>query len=277
MPASHPLTRTTRWGLIIFGLLTVGYIYIYQQMPLPEGWNDSVLNFSIAIAAFAGAITSSFIWTRFEKGESPRSIWRPFAWGLWLWATAELCWAASDMFIEIPDISPIDIPWVAAFAPLGVSLLRQFRLVYSPTPQVERKWLMLTLGGVAGGAILTTLALHLLAKQADQAWYETLLLVFYPFADLALAIPAILLARLFGRGLWGRAWIGLLVMAVSDAIYSVLVFSGIYASSAEQGNLLSLLADVSYFDAYLLLALFCVVQWVLLRYGPPPAASRSLS
>ncbi len=276
MPATHPVSRTTRWGLIVFGPLTLGYVYIYQQMPLPEGWNDIVLNFSIALAALAGAIISSFIWIRFEKGEAPRSIWRPFAWGLWLWATAELSWAISDLFTEVPDISPIDIPWIAAFAPLGVSLLRQFRLVYSPARQQERKWLAIALGGVAGGTILTTLLLHLLAKSADQAWYETLLLVFYPFADLALAIPAILLARLFGRGLWGRAWIGLLVMAVSDAIYSVLVFSGIYASSAEQGNLLSLLADVSYFDAYLLLAISCVMQWVLLRYGPPPAASRAL-
>lgn len=121
----------------------------------------------------------------------------------------------------------------------------------------------------------STLGLHLLGK-TEQAWHETLLLVFYPYADLALAVAAILLARAFGRGLWGRAWIGLLVMSVSDAIYSVLEFSGIYSASAEQGNLLSLLADVSYFASYVLLALFCIAQLVLLRHGPPPARSRLL-
>lgn len=270
MNTQNPIAHSIRKGFVFLVILTAFYIYFYQRTPLPKGWNDAVLNFSIVLSAVACALVATAVWKAFEKDEAPRLIWRAFAWGLWLWAAAELIWATLALFLEdMPEITIADLPWVVAFAPLAFAFLRQFQLIYAPSPRQTRKWVLIAIGGVLIGTTLGTLVLQIGGGKTEQVWYETFLVIFYPFADLALALAALHLSRIFGRGLWGRAWWGLLVFVVSDGLYSLLTFSGIYAQAAERGNLLSLLTDVLYFGAYLLLGLACYTQWLLLKHGPP--------
>jgi hypothetical protein len=51
-------------------------------------------------------------------------------------------------------------------------------------------------------------------------------------------------------------------------LYAWLEISGVYSFLVEGGNPLSLMADVVYFEAYLIVALACYSQWLLLKYGP---------
>jgi preprotein translocase subunit SecF len=81
-------------------------------------------------------------------------------------------------------------------------------------------------------------------------------------------IAALGLGHTFGRGMWGRVWLGLLAFVISDALYSYVSFTGMYALSVESGNILSLVVDVIYALAYMLVALAAFNQYLLVRYGP---------
>jgi len=103
---------------------------------------------------------------------------------------------------------------------------------------------------------------------SEYGWLGTFISAFYPMVDLALAVAALTLAYAFGRGQWARPWLALLVFAAADALCSWLDITGIYVFAEGEGNILSLIANVLYLDAYAILALACHDQLLLLRHGP---------
>ncbi len=274
MSSSHATSRFFLYSLIGIVIVTIVYVLVYQFLPLPGSWNDMILNFSYSVAAGLGALAATLTWKQFQPGEMPRRVWGFFALGLWGWTLGETLWAIFAMTMEeVPDLTVADVPWVGAYTFFAISFLLQFRLIYGGRRDAERKWLALGVGGSLLAALAGTLLMRGLGGETEQTWLETYVAIFYPLADLVLVMAAIKLWRVFGRGMWGRAWIGLLVMAISDLLYSFLTFSGLYAQSASDGNPLSLVADTLYFDSYLLLAVACYAQYLLLRHGPPAAAT----
>jgi hypothetical protein len=272
MKNTHPTTRALRFSLVGILIAIVVYIILYQFELLPTPWNDIVLNFSFTVAAGMGAFTATRLWMQFDKGEGPRPMWGNFAVAMWLWAAAETIWAVYWLILEeVPAISLADVPWVIGFGFFGFSFLKQFRLIYGVRPKQEFKWIMIAVFGVLLGALVVTALMYAVGGGSEQTWAETYLAVFYPLADLALLFAAIKLSRIFGRGLWGQAWLGLSVLVVSDAMYSILMFSGLYAQASENGNPLSMTVDAIYFAAYLLIWLAIYAQLLLLKHGPPPA------
>lgn len=274
MSSSNAHSRFFLYSLIGIVVVTIAYVLVYQFQPLPGSWNDTILNFSYSVAAGLGALAATLVWKQFQPGEMPRRVWGFFALGLWGWTLGETLWAIFAVTMdEVPDLSLADLPWVGAYVFFAISFFLQFRLIYGVRRAAERKLLILGLCVSVLGALLGTLLMRGLGGETEQTWLETYVAVFYPLADLVLVIAAVKLWRVFGRGMWGRAWIGLLVMAIADLLYSFLTFSGLYAQSASDGNPLSLLADTLYFDSYLLLAVACYAQYLLLRHGPPATAA----
>ncbi len=256
-------------GIIIAILVTAFYAYIYNFQPFPSPWNDVIGNWLFFLAPCVGAIYTTLLWRNFGKDEPPRRIWSYFALALWSWAIAEGIWAVYALFTdEVPVITIADLFWVLGTVLFAVSFYVQFVLLYPARVQrVQRIFLLVTIGILFISLATTTLMQR--NPAAETSWGETFLAVFYPIADLGLAGAALLLWRLFGRGMWGRAWIGMVVITLSDAFYTGLTYTGQYQSSLESGNFLSMAADVLYLVAYLLLALACFSQWLLIHHGPP--------
>lgn len=256
-------------AIVTVCLLTAAFCYIYWNYPFSGVWNDYLLNFSFTLVSAIPASIATHISLRFKRGEPPRRVWTNLAIGLWCWVAAETVWAILALSIEVPDVSWADIPWVGAYYFYVKAFVYQFRLIASPTPAQERKWLSIALAVVLIGPMLLS---HLARTlwETDQTWLETYITLFYVFADLALAIAALRIARTFSSGVLRRAWIGLLVFAVSDLIYSLLYITGLYAQSAESDSILSMFADTLYFDAYLVTALALLTNYILYRYGPRP-------
>jgi hypothetical protein len=229
------------------------------------------------LAAALSAVIVTCVWRQFDKDEPPHALWRNFTAALWCWTVAEGLWLVYALVYEdIPKISMIDFFWVIAYGFFAAAYLWQYRLIYATKRTQEVRWLGFSALGVLLATLVGTILLRQLGGGSEETWPETLLSVFYPIGDLALALAAINLARIFGRGLWGRAWYGLLVLVISDAGYAVISFTGIYSSSVEKGNYWSLLIDTLYFDAYVLLALACLAQLLLLHYGPPQSKAAEL-
>ena len=253
-------------GLVV---LIIAYIIVYQLSPFPEPWSDLFLVYVIVAAAFAAAIFSTKVWRTFLADDKPRVVWKYFSLGWWLWAIAELIWAIYYLFDpEVPAISLADPFWVMAYFLFGAAFLFQFRLVSTLSPQKRYLWTIL-------GSVIA-LALSLVGSilwvsfnpESEMTWGEAFLTIFYVAADLGIMIAAIRLGRIFKRGLWGQAWLGLLAFVISDALYSYATFSGMYAYSLETGNTLTLVVDLLYLLAYLLIVVGCHMHYLLVRFGP---------
>lgn len=264
---------TGRFNLLWLGVIgaviaTAGYFYFYQMQPLASPWNDAILNFGVSVAAGIGAAIATWIWRQFKPTDRPRAVWLHLALGLWTWTAGEAAWAIYALAGSEPPVpSWADALWMAGYALFIAALLYQYRLVFHPTPTKER-WII---SGVVVAVLIISLFTTLVLRQlvsTEEAWLATFINVFYPFGDLAVAVAALILVRAFGWGLWGRPWIALLVFTFADTLYAWLIITGLYAYLSDQGNPLSMVADIVYFDAYLIMALGCYSTLLLLRHGP---------
>jgi hypothetical protein len=237
--------------------------------------NENLLNFSFTFASLLAAGIATLIFLTFKRGEPLRRVWLNFAIGLWGWALAETIWAILALIMEVPDISLADIPWIGSYIFLAIAFVYQFRLIAQFTLAQERRWHRIALLVVLIGPLLVTQLMRTVWV-TEQRWIDTYVSVFYVFADLILGLAALTIARVFGRGLLGQAWIGLLTFAVSDFFYSALLITGLYAQSAKGDSLLSMFADALYFDAYLITALALLKQYLLLHFGPGPTPASEL-
>lgn len=267
------VNQNTRKGslLHVFCVLAVLlFIVVYQWQPFSVPWDDLIVNHLTTLAAVMAAVFATRNWLHFHPDEPPKAIWGYFAIGLWCWAGAEEMWALMVLFWgDVPGVSIADFFWSVAYIFFAISMVRQYQVIYSLSRRQRYLWLGGSLLALLAATLIGTKMLYTVDAQSEQTWLETLVMTFYPFGDLAIALAAIWLSKIFGRGLWGRVWWGLLAFVVSDAFYTWLNFTGIYSVSVDEGNLLSLFADTLYLVAYLLLVMACYAQLRLLKDGPP--------
>lgn len=275
----RPIVRWRLSGLVLLIAILI-YALLMQLRFTARSWLEITLNLSFALAAGWGAWRASRLWQHFAPSDPPRRIWHLFAMGLWCWTAAELLWTLLAFLYgdTVPVATIADLAWIAGSMVLLITVALQYRLLYRWTTAQTRWFLAAVLGGLlllSGGA--TWLIPPLMTAEVSRA--EFFLLVFYPLADLLVAVGALLIARFFGQGQFARPWYALLVFAVSDALYTWLVSEGLYVM-AGSSNTLTTLTDVLYLSAYLLLGWTCQAQEFLLRYGPrwqrlkPPLVQR---
>jgi hypothetical protein len=261
----HPVRAAL--GLVIIAMIL--FAAVYQIQPFPAPWNDIYINLSTVVPALLAAVLATLVWRSFKPDDGPRPVWLYFSLGIWLWALAEIVWMVNWLITgDVPIPSLADLLWLVAYAPFAMAFLLQFRLIFHTGRRKE----LIVLGAIVVAVIICALSgtVILLNSQinSDAQWVEVFLEMIYTFSDLAMMFAALRLAHEFGRGLWGRAWISLLAFAISDVLYSYTVFTGLYAQAADAGNFLSLAVDSIYALSYMLLALGCYNQLLLVRLGP---------
>jgi hypothetical protein len=263
-------------ALVVIALLAGSYIYVYQAAPLPEPWSDIYLNLLIIVPALLAAYLSFRTWSTFSSQDRPRWVWFFFMLALTGWAIGEVLWFTTWYItgdVAIPSWS--DIFWAAALAPFALAFVMQYRLIYSPDRRQEAGWLLAAAATTLLLSVVGTWLLLQTSTDSELTLPAAFLQVFYAASDFVMMLAGLRLAQVFGRGLWGRAWWGLLAFVISDGLYSYVEFSGLYALSVENGNLLTLVVDLSYALAYMLMALACWSQLLLMRYGPTLAPAES--
>jgi hypothetical protein len=259
-------------AFLVGGVLVAGYTLLYILAPFSSGLNDLVINGMIALAAAAAALLAAVVWRHFAADEGPRRIWGSMALALAAWTTGEVIWMFYAFTLEeVPLLSLADLFYTGAYIFFAMAFIQQYRLIYSPSQALITRWMVRILVGVVGAALLGYLVYGLVAGESSDLSLGGFLTFFYPFGDLTLAIAALRIGRIFGRGQWGRVWTALLVFVFADAAYAVLMITGLYSYAVDNSDFFSMGADVAYFGAYILLALACLSQWSLLRFGPTVA------
>jgi hypothetical protein len=264
-PLPLPLAMLSLGSAIFTGI----YIFIYLVNPISIDFSNFFLVYAIVAAALLAAIIALRVWFSFGVHDAPRSIWRYFSLAMLCWASGEITWGFYFLADpEVPPISVADAFWLVGLIFFGLAFRDQYRLLFKPSWSVEIRWIGLTVIVTLLLSAATTQLLLSILFNHELNWIETLVAVFYGYSDLAMMVAALVLARQFRKGLWGLAWIGLLAFTISDGLYSWLSLTGVYAYSVEVGNHLTMFVDTLYLAAYLLIALTCMVQLLLVRYGP---------
>jgi hypothetical protein len=244
------------------------YSYFHFAAPFPGKTTDLLTNGMVTLASVSAAVMGVRVWRRYGKSTPPRGIWWNFMAALWGWAIAELIWLFEYAIggEALARFSIADVFWVVSYVFFLSALLRQYLLIYRPQRIISASYLILSL--VASLMFTFLYAIWLANTNNRPLDLNTLVHTFYPIGDFALALGALLLAVAFRDGALGRPWLGLLVFAFSDLMYSLLEASGLYAWSVVGGNLLTTITDVIYMAAYIAIAFGCYLQYLLLSYGP---------
>jgi hypothetical protein len=254
-------------GILTAAALLVLYVYTYWQTPLPGFWSDLLTNLYGILAVGLSATAATAIWRRYKKSEKLFSIWRFFTLGLWTWLAADLVWAVYNMtIVEVPEVSFADLFYILGYCFFFIALHRQYKLLFHPTPRQDA----LITGGLTAAILLLSLLSTLLISAPAPGTTKFSLLIndFYPVGDLAIAAVALIFVLKFGRGIFARPWLGLVIFTITDSLYAWLYASGNYAYSVLQGNLASFVTDSLYTAAYLILAILLLNHYLLLRFGP---------
>ena len=263
--AKETYARMLGIALIAALLFLAVYTFIYWAEPFSDLWNLILTDGFLVGASSCTALIATLIWKRYDRSDAPRRVWIYFAVGLWLWAIAELTWGYLNVTQgEVPEgIS--DLFWISAYFFFGHALFVQYRILAHP----DRReiWRLICI------SILVLVVLYILVYSVlitaigASVNFDTAINSFYPAADFLLALVAFWLFRHFMGGAFSRPWLGLLAFSFADLLYAWLELSGLYTWSVNQANFLSVISDIVYLAAYLVLGLSILSQWAFLKYG----------
>lgn len=261
------------WSSAAFFVMLIIYTYVYYYEPLNEIYspyiNDKVLDTLTLIPAVVAAFLGTQITRQFEYNESPFRIWVMFTIGWWWWVGGELSSFVYDyLYPDIYfDFTFIDVCWLMGYFFFGLSLYYQFRLIYNA--QKGRQSLLYV--AYIGFGLAVTFGLTQLAVSAglgeDSPWWAVYLAILYPVFDLVEGIAALWLSFLFGRGVLGRAWWGLIAFAIADTI-NIFFWLGGYNWVSDQAYInLDTFSSAVYVMGYIITALAFLAAYNLLKYG----------
>jgi len=263
------------WGSIAFFVMLIVYAFVYYFEPLSERyspyWNDKVLDVLTLIPAVAAAFIGTQISRQFGYGEPPFRIWLAFTIGWWWWVGGELSGFVYDVWypgdIPYPEFTFIDVCWLMGYFFFGLSLYYQFRLIYFGNK--GRKSVLYL--AYIGFGLLVTFGLTQIAISAglgeENSWWAVYVAVLYPVFDLAEGAGAVWLSFLFGRGVLGRPWWGLIAFAFADSINIFFWLGGDTWVSEQSAALLDLFSSVVYVLGYMITALAFLTAYNLLKHG----------
>jgi len=263
-----PAQRSTLYFRLIVGiavLLVLLYTFIYIFEPFPSSGNNLASNLLTVFSSLFSAIAATMVWAFYDKADAPRHIWDRFSIGLWLWFVAETIWAILNMRYGEVNTGLADFFWVLAYGFMFGALIQQLRILSFENPKTTRKrmaWM-----GVLFALLAVLLVLILINFFYPLDFITNLVNGFYPLGDLVVGLLALWLIRSFQGGIFIRPWVSLILFAVTDFLYFVSEYTGIYSWGVEKANLLSTITDILYFAAYLAISVGIFGQWLSLRYS----------
>ncbi len=253
-------------ALVGAALLVVFFIFVYDNAPFGDDVSDLVVNLFYPFVALLCASGVTAVFSYYQRGDRPYGVWLHFLIGIWSWVMAEVSWVITYMAQgEVPSPALPDLFWFIGYFLFSLALLRQYELVF------RQRIALWVLGLLWLGVILLTALAIVLTGNIVNA--PNMVEFCYAIADFALGLAAMRLLIAFGGGKLSRPWVGLLVLGISDGLYAWAYATGMYAFSASQGSILSMLIDSIYVAAYLVLTVGFLSQWLLLRLGPDEIAA----
>jgi hypothetical protein len=257
--------QRVRWATIAMSIAALLIIVLHIPAVFAALGGVAVLwitDLANVAAAGTGCVLAFLLWAAFEPSEPHKAIWGALAVGLLLWSLGEGIWAFFEMVLqqEIPYPSVADIAWVIGYIPLFVGLWLRYRTLRM-TPPTSQLVVVLAVF-VALVVVAVIFVIWPIVTYPEYEPIEKFLDSLYPVGDLVVALGALLSMLALSGGTMFRSWAllaaGLLLISGSDILFSYTTWNEIYVY--DRPDLLSAIVDVSYFAAYILIALGIYIQ-----------------
>jgi hypothetical protein len=204
------------------------------------------------------ALLAVWTWTYTSDKDSSKRTWAGMALGLSLWALGDFTSANYTLFTneEIPEISLADVFWLAGYIPLALALVWRSRSFGIKPTRHE------TETAIAVMIIIMLISGYFVILPTIQASssYDLIALinVLYPIGDALMGIIALYILLTLGKGSFSSVWqiiaIGLVLRSFGDLMYNYAAGNDLYWTDNHL-NLATILTDIPYSAAYLVLAL----------------------
>jgi len=250
--------------------LTVGgglAVYLLINL-LHFGGDDFVINLNnLIVVPFAlGATILAFsLWWRTGKGDQSRPMWAGLTMGWALWSIAEGWWAVAaliDQVVHYPSVA--DVLWLAGYLPIYYAFWSRIRSL----PEIVRPIQRLAMWATSLGVFFFTLffiLLPILQNNDPNAFWESVLNVLYPLADIALLLLVLKILFTYEGGMYGAAWrwlgLGFIFFAAGDLAFTYTNSHGLYYPDQQVNFISSFLVDIPYNLSYVL----CITAMLILR------------
>ena len=271
------------WSGAAAAAILIAYAYVFYYEPLSERfspyWNDKLIDILTLIPALAAGLLGTLLTLQFARDEPPRRVWFIFTLGWWWWVAGEIggfVYDAIYYLVDYPELTFIDLCWLMGYFFFGLSLYYQVRLIYRTQENGKTVSYLVLIGfGLALTFGLTELALKAGLGEGI-SWLALYIAVLYPVFDITEGGAAVWLSFLFGRGVWGRPWWGLIAFAVADSINIFFWIGGEKWLSEQTVILLDTFSNTVYVMGYLLTAIAFLSMYNVIRYGPRERKTRPI-
>jgi hypothetical protein len=261
IPSGKYISRRMIIAILVSLLLLAVYTLIYRTYPFPGDWNDILLSVINFLASLLATLSAILVYKSFRAGDRPKKMWRYLMIGFGSWSISEIIWGIYYISgIEIPIPSFADLFWFLGYAFFTIALAMQFKVIKR---SISRPAIILLIIGIYFLIAINVFGLIALIRAPINL--PNLIEYSYPVMDFAVGIAALVLMFSFRGGKLAWSWIGMIIFSASDVLYAYLLASGLYAQSAESGNILSLVADTTYIAAYLVVMLGFFYYYLLIK------------
>ena len=256
----NELIKINRFKVAALATLATLIIYILITA-FGIGGDDFVNVIGNLVPVIFSLLTTLFFlnaWTNAGNSVSKR-IWGYIGLGLALWTIAEATWGYYSVILEreVPYPSLADLFWLVGYPLVYVGFFIRYRTLHAPPSNWQRNLLVLI--AIIFALITFYLVVWPIIASFDPDYaVESILSIFYPFADFGLLILASLVLFSLEKGKHSSSWqlmlFGFFSMSISDLGFSYADWNGLYFPDGIL-NTLSFLIDTLYIIAYMAMAL----------------------
>ena len=260
----HTRKHPIEWPVII----AIGMVLLSSLIYLPGiyqalGAFAVLIIYDVCVVAFAltAAVLAALLWRTFDPGETLSLIWGTIAIGLTAWAIGEIIWSSDQIWggNSLPYPSAADLLWILGYLPIIWALILRYRTLRTG---LRNWWQIVALTGYGLVVILTMIYIvaPIVTDTDTTRVYEKTVNLLYPVGDLAIAyLSTALMLVLIGGTLfssWGLISFGFVCAAVSDLLYAMTLWQGIYQVSPVEGvDFVSFVINLLYVAFYAFVAL----------------------
>lgn len=209
------------------------------------------------------------LWRNFDRTEILSRVWLDLGIGLAMWTLAELIYGIYGLNQQdIPNPSLADAVWLPGFIPIFAAFWLRYKSLRVSLTRGQMAGLVVTFAALAGLSTVFVLLPSMRVAAATGQLGDVTLGVIYGVGDLLLAMAVgLTIVSLLG-GQLSRSWmviaLGFLIQAVGDSMHYAGVAAGWYSGQMSI-NLFTAISDISYWAAYVVIAVGLYDQAVLQR------------
>lgn len=249
------LFQNPRFGRALIITCVFAVLFLLSNIFVIGG--DTFFSVTNTLISPAAALVACFLFCKASINKNDtvsHTLWSWMAIGFGLWGLADAIWAFYAVVLNETLTSPsiADLIWVAGYIPLYCALIIRVKTLKMSFTRGQR-WLIFWVNSTLVVLAIVLVLLPIIRDFDSSRFLEGVVNLSYPLGDIGLMIMASHILILLKEGrfslIWRLIFSGILIMTVSDLLYSYAIMHDLYYPDGTV-NVLTNLTDTTYTLAY---------------------------